>query len=77
MAGITSPKSVVFFVAVLPQIVDYTSGAIPFQLALLGAAFLLIAIASDSLWASLQVQPANGSPGRPAGFQRWRQQSGP
>jgi threonine/homoserine/homoserine lactone efflux protein len=51
VVGATNPKSVVFFVAVLPQFVDYSSGAIPFQLALLGAVFLLIAIVSDSLWA--------------------------
>jgi threonine/homoserine/homoserine lactone efflux protein len=51
VVGATNPKSVVFFVAVLPQFVDYPSGAIPFQLALLGAVFLLIAIVSDSLWA--------------------------
>jgi threonine/homoserine/homoserine lactone efflux protein len=49
--GATNPKSVVFFVAVLPQFVDYPSGAIPFQLALLGMVFLLIALLSDSLWA--------------------------
>jgi threonine/homoserine/homoserine lactone efflux protein len=51
VVGATNPKSVVFFVAVLPQFVDYPSGAIPFQLALLGAVFLLIAVISDSLWA--------------------------
>jgi threonine/homoserine/homoserine lactone efflux protein len=51
VVGATNPKSVVFFVAVLPQFVDYQSGAIPFQLALLGSVFVLIAIVSDSLWA--------------------------
>lgn len=51
VVGATNPKSVVFFVAVLPQFVDYASGAIPFQLALLGVVFLLIALVSDSLWA--------------------------
>lgn len=51
MVGVTNPKSVVFFVAVLPQFVDYPSGAIPFQLAMLGAVFLLIALVLDSIWA--------------------------
>ncbi|GAB5078692.1 LysE family translocator [Arthrobacter sp. AD-310] len=51
VVGATNPKSVVFFVAVLPQFVDYPSGAIPMQLGLLGAVFLLIAVVSDSLWA--------------------------
>ena len=51
LVGATNPKSVVFFVAILPQFVDYHAGNIPFQLALLGAVFLLIALVSDSLWA--------------------------
>ena len=51
IVGATNPKSVVFFVAVLPQFVDHSSGAIPVQLALLGATFLGIALVSDSVWA--------------------------
>ena len=51
LVGATNPKSVVFFVAILPQFVDYPAGNIPFQLALLGAVFLMIALVSDSLWA--------------------------
>lgn len=50
IVGATNPKSIVFFVAVLPQFVDYSGGAIPVQLGTLGAVFLLIALVSDSTW---------------------------
>ena len=51
LVGATNPKSIVFFVAVLPQFVDYAAGSIPLQLASLGAVFLVIALVSDSIWA--------------------------
>ncbi len=51
VVGLTNPKTIVFFVAVLPQFVSYDAGAIPLQLALLGGIFFVIALACDSVWA--------------------------
>ncbi|WP_368499332.1 LysE family translocator [Herbiconiux sp. A18JL235] len=51
VVGATNPKTIVFFVAVLPQFVDYGAGNIPFQLAELGLIFFTIALACDSVWA--------------------------
>jgi threonine/homoserine/homoserine lactone efflux protein len=51
VVGLTNPKSLVFFVAVLPQFVDYSGGWIPAQMFELGAVFLVIALLCDSVWA--------------------------
>ncbi|MFT2818031.1 LysE family translocator [Leifsonia sp. A12D58] len=51
MVGISNPKSLVFFVAVLPQFVDYSQGAVPLQLATLGMVFVVLAVLGDSVWA--------------------------
>lgn len=51
VVGITNPKTLVFLIAVLPQFVDYPSGDIPIQLAILGALFVAIALVSDGTWA--------------------------
>jgi threonine/homoserine/homoserine lactone efflux protein len=50
VVGLTNPKSLVFFAAVLPQFVVSDAGAVPLQLALLGFVFVLIALVSDSAW---------------------------
>ena len=51
LVGATNPKTMVFFVAVLPQFVDYAAGNIPAQLALLGGIFMVIALLNDGTWA--------------------------
>jgi len=49
--GITNPKTIVFFAAVLPQFVDVRAGAVAGQMVVLGMTFLLLALVCDSGWA--------------------------
>lgn len=49
--GVTNPKTIVFFVAFLPQFVNEPAGHTGAQLALLGLVFGAMAVASDSVWA--------------------------
>ncbi|MCD5345229.1 LysE family translocator [Agromyces sp. S2-1-8] len=49
--GVSNPKTIAFFVAVLPQFVDFDAGSIPLQLAELGLVFVVLALACDSVWA--------------------------
>ncbi|MFR0355775.1 LysE family translocator [Streptomyces sediminimaris] len=48
--GVTNPKTIVFFAAVLPQFVDRDAAHVTAQMLLLGLVFNAIALASDSVW---------------------------
>ncbi|HEX4865908.1 MAG TPA: LysE family translocator [Acidimicrobiales bacterium] len=51
IVGATNPKSIAFFVVVLPGFTDRASGGVVLQLLLLGAIFPLVALVLDSIWA--------------------------
>ncbi|MFF9275699.1 LysE family translocator [Streptomyces griseosporeus] len=50
LVGVSNPKTIVFFAAVLPQFVDREAGHAVAQMLLLGLVFNVIALASDSVW---------------------------
>ncbi|MFB3978889.1 LysE family translocator [Microbacterium proteolyticum] len=51
IVGLTNPKTIAFFVAVLPQFVSPSSGPVWAQLLILGLLFQVLALACDSVWA--------------------------
>ncbi|MDX6337556.1 MAG: hypothetical protein QOG05_4896 [Streptosporangiaceae bacterium] len=51
VVGVSNPKVIVFFAAVLPQFVNRPAGHIPVQMLQLGAVFAAIAVVCDSTWA--------------------------
>lgn len=50
VVGLTNPKLVIFFTAVLPQFVDPDGGPVAVQLLLLGGIFVVLALILDSCW---------------------------
>jgi threonine/homoserine/homoserine lactone efflux protein len=50
LVGVTNPKTVVFFGAVMPQFADAARPLVP-QLLIFGTIFFVLALASDSVWA--------------------------
>jgi threonine/homoserine/homoserine lactone efflux protein len=50
VVGVTNPKLIVFFTAVLPQFVEPTAGPVPVQLLAFGVVFVAIALVMDSCW---------------------------
>lgn len=51
VVGVTNPKTILFFVAFLPQFTDAGAGHVGVQMMVLGLVFAAMAICSDSLWA--------------------------
>lgn len=51
VVGVTNPKSVIFFTAVLRQFINRSASDIPIQLLLLGAIFIALALVAYSVWA--------------------------
>ena len=51
LVGLTNPKTIAFFVAVLPQFVDPAAGSVWAQLLVLGLLFQTLAVVCDSAWA--------------------------
>jgi threonine/homoserine/homoserine lactone efflux protein len=50
VVGVSNPKSLVFFAAILPQFVDQSRGHAALQMLVLGLVFVAIALVSDSAW---------------------------
>jgi len=50
VVGITNPKAVILFAAVLPQFVDRPAGHVPVQMLILSAIVIVIGLVSDSCW---------------------------
>src|SRR5581483_7201520 len=50
LVGVTNPKAMVFFAAVLPQFVARGAGHVPAQMLVLGFGFVLLAMVLDSIW---------------------------
>jgi threonine/homoserine/homoserine lactone efflux protein len=53
VVGVSNPKWIVFFTAILPQFIDPVGAPVALQMLALGAIAVAIAIVSDSVWGML------------------------
>ena len=70
IVGLTNPKVIVFFTAVLPQFVDPDGAAASVQMALLGMISITIAFVCDSAWGVLAGTARAWLSGSPRELQR-------
>ena len=66
VVGVTNPKTILFFVAFLPQFTNAAAGHVAVQMAVLGAVFGALAICSDSVWALLAARAREWFARKPA-----------
>jgi threonine/homoserine/homoserine lactone efflux protein len=66
VVGLTNPKTVLFFVAFLPQFTNAAAGHVAVQMAVLGAVFGGLAVCSDSVWALLAARAREWFARKPA-----------
>ena len=66
VVGLTNPKTILFFVAFLPQFTNAAAGHVAVQMAVLGAVFGALAVCSDSVWALLAARAREWFARKPA-----------